>query len=137
MNNIAKIISIVGGAKGIYASVENPPYMRLVIEDIGQGPRGHQAISVAHYFEQNGDLCQDPEMTFELIPEGANVRYEPLSFQQALPPVYQEVFATGSENLRLKHQLSAFAVTWDRNIGLQGFVSAAALQQAKPAETQA
>jgi hypothetical protein len=137
MNNIAKIISIFGGAKGIYASVENPPYMRLVIEDTGQGPRGHQAISVAHYFEQNGDLCQDPEMTFELIPEGANVRYEPLSFQQALPPVYQEVFATGSENLRLKQQLTAFAETWDRNIGHQGFVSAAALQQAKPAGTQA
>jgi hypothetical protein len=57
MNNIAKIISTFGGAKGIYASLDNPPYMRLVIEDIGQGPRGHQAISVAHYFEQNGELC--------------------------------------------------------------------------------
>ena len=136
MNNIAKIISIFGGAKGIYVSIENPPYMHLVIENIGQGPRGHQAISVAHYFEQNGDLCQDPEMTFELVPEGATVQYEPLSFQQALSPLYQEVFATGSENLRLKHQLTTFAEMWDRNLGQQGFVSAAALQQAKPVTTQ-
>ena len=57
MKTIAKIINIFGGVKNLYASIENPPYMRLVIEDIGTGPRGHQAISVAHYFTQNGDLC--------------------------------------------------------------------------------
>src|ERR1700761_9351191 len=93
MKNIAKIITIWGGVKGLYASIKNEPYMRLVIEDIGQGPRGHQAISVAHYFEQNGGLCQDPEMAFELVLEGDGVRYEPFTFQQAIPPVYQDVFA--------------------------------------------
>ena len=44
----------------LHLSIENPPYMRLVIEDIGLGPNHLPAISVAHYFEQNGDLCQDP-----------------------------------------------------------------------------
>ena len=77
MKTIAKIINIFGGVKNLYASIENPPYMRLVIEDIGTGPCGHQAISVAHYFTQNGDLCQDPEMCFELIAEGGHVAYEP------------------------------------------------------------
>ena len=129
MKNIAKIITICGGVQGLYASIENEPFMRLVIEDIGQGPRGHQAISVAHYFVQNGDLCQDPEMAFELVPEGEGVKYEPYMFQQAIPPIYQEVFETGTENERLKRQLTSFARTWDRNIGAQGFVIAAAKQQ--------
>jgi hypothetical protein len=131
MKNIAKIITILGGVKGLYASIDNAPYMRLVIEDIGRGPRGYQAVSVAHYFEQNGDLCQDPEMVFELVPQGEGVVYEPFLFQQALPPVYQEVYATGSANDRLKRQLTAFALRWDQNIGAQGFVIAAAKQKAK------
>lgn len=111
--------------------------MRLVIEDIGQGPRGHQAISVAHYFVQNGDLCQDPEVAFELVPQGEGVSYEPFMFQQAIPPIYQEVFATGAENARLKRQLTTFAHKWDRNIGAQGFVTAAAKQRATPQEGKA
>ena len=134
MKNIAKIMTIFGGVQGLYASIENEPYMRLVIENIGLGPRGHQAISVAHYFEQNGDLCQDPEMAFELVPQGSNVSYEPFMFQQAIPPIYQEVFGTGGENARLKRQLTKFAHTWDRNIGAQGFVTAAAKQKAGPQE---
>jgi hypothetical protein len=137
MKNIAKIITILGGVKGLYASIENKPFMRLVIEDIGPGPRGHQAISVAHYFVQNGDLCQDPEMAFELVPEGEGVKYEPYLFQQAIPPIYQEVFETGMENERLKRQLDSFARTWDRNIGAQGFVIAAAKQQVGPQEGKA
>ena len=111
--------------------------MRLVIEDIGPGPRGHQAISVAHYFVQNGDVCQDPEMAFELVPEGEGVKYEPYMFHQAIPPIYQDVFETGAENERLKRQLNSFARTWDRNIGAQGFVIAAAKKQAAPEEGKA
>ncbi len=131
MKTLAKIIGIFGGPKNLHASIPNEPYMRLVIEDIGQGPRGYQAVSVAHYFEQNGDLCQDPEMAFELVPQGNEFAYEPYLFQQAIPPVYQEVFESGSENVRLKRQLTSFAQHWDRNLGEQGFVTAAAQQQAK------
>ena len=58
-------------------------------------------------------------------------------FQQAIPPVYQEVFETGAENARLKRQLTRFAHTWDRNIGDQGFVAAAAKQKAAPQEGKA
>jgi hypothetical protein len=133
MKTIAKIINIFGGVKNLHASIENPPYMRLVIEDIGIGPRRHQAISVTHYFTQNGDLCQHPELCFELVPQGGHLVYEPFSFQQAMPPVYQEVFENGpaSENRRLKRQLMEFAQMWDRNLQQQGFVTAAAQQQAR------
>jgi hypothetical protein len=94
----------------------------------------YPAVSVTHYFEQNGDLCQDPEMCFELIPHGAHVIYEPYLFQQAIPPLYQEVFATGAENIRLKRQLLSFAQQWDRNLRDQGFESAAAKLQTQPKE---
>jgi hypothetical protein len=58
------------------------------------------------------------QMCFELIPQGGHVAYEPFSFQQAVPPVYQEVFENGlaSENHRLKRQLTGFARIWDRNL---------------------
>ncbi len=139
MKTIAKIINIFGGVKNLYVSIENPPYMRLVIEDIGVGPRGHQAISVAHYFTQNGDLCQDPELCFELVPQGGHVAYEPFLFQQAIPPIYQEVFENdpASENHRLKRKLTEFAQMWDRNLQEQGFVTAAAQQQTHTQEVKA
>jgi hypothetical protein len=137
MKSIAKIINILGGVDGIYASIENEPFLRLVIEDIGKGPRGYQAISVAHYFVQNGDLCQDPEMAFELVPESESVKYEPFLFRQAIPPIYQEVFETGTENEQLKRQLTSFARTWDHNIEAQGFVIAAARQQTATKERKA
>jgi hypothetical protein len=134
MKTIAKIIQICGGVENLSVSISNEPYMRLVIEHIGTGPRGYPAISVAHYFEQNGDLCQDPELCFELVPHGAHVTYEPYLFQQAIPPLYQDVFATGAENVRLKRQLTSFAQRWDRNLQAQSFEIAAAKQQAQPKE---
>jgi hypothetical protein len=60
LKTIEKIIAMSGGTDGLYVSITNEPYMRLVIENIGEGPHGLPAISVAHYFELNGDLCQDP-----------------------------------------------------------------------------
>ncbi len=139
MKTIVKIINIFGGVKNVHASIENPPYIRLVIEDIGIGPRGHQAISVAHYLTQKGDLCQNPELCFELVPQAGHVAYEPFLFQQAIPPVYQEVFEKGptSENHRLKRDLTEFAQIWDRNLQEQGFVTAAAQQQTRTQEAKA
>src|SRR5262245_3377699 len=66
MKTVAKIIAAFGGLErlrqpGNYIRLESPPYMRLVIEYIGQGPRGLPAIAVAHYYEQNGDAMRDPE----------------------------------------------------------------------------
>jgi hypothetical protein len=76
-------------------------------------------------------------MAFELVPEGEGVKYEPFLFQQAIPPIYQEVFETGAEKEQLKRQLTSFARTWDRNIEAQGFVIAAARQHAARKERKA
>lgn len=132
MNTITFLIEIFGGASGIYASIENPGYMRLVIEDIGVGPRGHHAISIAHYFELNGDLCQDPEMGLELVPQAdGSFACEPFFFQMAVPPIYQEVYPAGpeTENLLLKQELTEFLQMWNRNLAAQGFVAAAQKQR--------
>jgi Domain of unknown function (DUF6908) len=59
MKTVAKIIESYVSLDWLrrprnYTRLESPPYMRLVIEHIGDGPRGLPAIAVAHYYEQNG-----------------------------------------------------------------------------------
>ncbi len=59
MNTVKKIIDKRGGLEALKISsirIENPPYMRLVIEYVGIGPRGLPMVSVAHYTEQNGSV---------------------------------------------------------------------------------
>ena len=124
MKTVARIIERFGGLERLRDNpirLENPPYMRLVIEHIGTGPRGLPAISVAHYYEQNGDLMRDPEMVFEVSPDG----WEPVSYRQDNLGVYQEavVVDNGQTILRprLIRELKAFARQWDRNLAQQGW----------------
>lgn len=76
-------------------------------------------ISFAHYFEQNGDLCCDPDMTFLVTAEAVT----PLTFQQAIPPIYQEAVEFDSGKMRVKTKLQAdltsFANDWIKNIAEQ------------------
>jgi hypothetical protein len=107
--------------------VENQPYMRLVIEHIGTGPRSLPHISVCHYGEQNGDLMRDPDMTFEIAADG---RWLPVSYRNDYvgkdeEAVWQDEHGTVLCRPRLVMELQSFARTWDKNIGEQGFVQAA------------
>jgi hypothetical protein len=124
MKTIKQIITIFGGVEGLYISIENPPFMRLVIEHIGGGPHGLPAISVAHYYEVNGDLCQDPEMCFEIESTPDGLAFHPYIFQMAIPPVFQEV-TNDAQGLALADQLRQFATMWDANLRAQGFIEAA------------
>ena len=60
-------------AKAIRVEPPSSGLMRLCVELVGRGPNGKPLVSVAHYYEQNGDLVADPEMTFE----SAFTRYYP------------------------------------------------------------
>jgi len=95
----------------------NGTFMAVHVEMIGQDSNG-PLFSVAHYFVQNGDMCQDPEMVFMRAHDGA---YLPISFQQAIPPVYQEAMDLRKDTFRprLMAQLASFANTWMRNIKQQ------------------
>ena len=124
MKTIEEIIVMFGGIDGLYVSITNEPYMRLVIERIGEGPHGLPAISVAHYYELNGDLCPDPEMCFEIENTNDGLTMHPYMFQMANPPIYQEL-SNEAGDVELIGQLRQFAATWDRNLRDQGFLNAA------------
>ena len=79
---------------------------------------------MAHYFELNGDLCQDPEMCFEIQSTPNGLVMSPYMFQMANPPVYQEV-SDDAQGVALARELREFAAMWDKNLRDQGFLEAA------------
>ena len=113
--------------------IENPPYLALVIEATGElGPKGLPVLSVAHYGEQNGDLMRDPEMCFE-IGSSEEPLLDPFYFRNDYLGVEQ-----WSRNLvrchyvaltALHEQHKQFAIEWDNNLRLQGFLYAYERQQ--------
>lgn len=121
MKTVEEIIAVCGGVDGLSVSISNEPFMRLVIEHIGAGPHGLPAISVAHYYEMNGDLCQDPEMCFEVESTPDSLTMRPYMFQMANPPVYQEV-SDDQEGVALAGELREFAAIWDANLRDQGYL---------------
>ncbi len=120
-------------ALGIYQSGEpvadyrrsrTDGFMDLVVERLEHldgidGQPSGQVFSLAHYFSQNGDLCADPEMTVIVNSQQGTV--EPRSFQQAIPPIYQEVYADeGQCRSGLKASLNEFLTLWLGNLIEQG-----------------
>ena len=109
MNTVAKIIETYGGLEwlrkpGNYIRLENPPYMRLVIEYVGDGPRGMPAIAVAHYYEPNGAAMRDPEIVFEVNQDEDGPlswkrgEWASVSFRQDSLDVYQDAVFLGDND---------------------------------------
>ncbi len=93
-------------------------------------------VALAHYFEQNGDLCCDPDMEIRLFPEMRMA--EALTFQQAIPPVYDQVYPEpGMVNLRAKRELNGFLTHWLKNAIEQGHSFGLVAAQAAVDEHQA
>lgn len=59
ITRIAEKYSVDLSVTGAYLRLEQEGFMPLVIETIGRNQ-----FSVAHYYEQNGDLIADPEVIF-------------------------------------------------------------------------
>jgi len=112
-----------------------PGFMDLVVEVLPACQEtGGLVLSLAHYFDQHGDLCQDPELTVRLFPPGSTAflqytpstdpkhgRAEALTFQQAIPPIYQQVYPEpGLVRPRLRMDLNRFLGQWLRNLEEQG-----------------
>lgn len=101
--------------KNTYMKFESPGFMRLVVESIGK-----DEISLAHYYEQNGDLMQDPEITIRINNE--NKTAEGLTFLQANLGIYYEVYpGEGLVDLTSKKEINGFLSEWLNNIKLQGY----------------
>jgi hypothetical protein len=132
MKTVLQIIVEAGGLTNAeYISVENEPWMRLVIEVLPErGPDGHVVVSVAHYGEQNGDAMRDPEMLFEVVEEvGREPEFWPFYFRNDYAAVEQwSRRRDEAENLhslpKRTHDFEQFAKLWDRNLREQGFLEA-------------
>lgn len=76
-------------------------------------------IALSHYFEQNGDLCADPDMEIRIYPAARWA--EALTFQQTNPDIYQVVYPEpGKICPRLSRELNWFLKMWLRNCIRQG-----------------
>ena len=106
-----------------YSKSVSGGFMDLTVESVEMlnhyiGP-GYLALSMVHYFIQNGDLCQDPEMVVFVHMDKKEA--EAFSFQQAIPPIYQEVYSSPETyNKKLKNDLNAFLHLWLSNLVSQG-----------------
>ncbi|ALP54991.1 hypothetical protein Tel_17195 (plasmid) [Candidatus Tenderia electrophaga] len=93
--------------------------MNLHLDVVLEESSGVVRIALAHYFRQSGDLCCDPDMTIRI--DQQHKVAEALTFQQAMPPVYQEVYPEpGLVRPKLKKDLNAFLDQWLKNCLSQG-----------------
>jgi len=103
--------------------IENPPYVPLTIEAWDSPIAGeNRRISVAHYFEQDGDLVPDPEV--EIRDDGWPIELSQVA-GFTLITVYREdgqmPFAPQSKR-EVMHFLNE---TWAPNLRAQRFIEAA------------
>lgn len=122
-----------------YWKIENEPFMPLTIERIGSGiesPWGTVTLySICHYFEQNGDLMQDPEMCFFAADnrkgfksDWAALKVGTYMYRVAGMGIYQESVRMEDQKLTVFHrnlqkEHTVFANIWMTNIREQGFLN--------------
>ena len=110
---------LIAGLNGDARKIDNGGacIMAVHVEQIRTVDLG-PIYSVAHYYEQNGDLLCDPDMTF-LVASTDNGVY-PITFEQG-GVTYQEAVEWDGDQIkgvRPKRQadMTQFANTWMRNI---------------------
>jgi hypothetical protein len=131
MKSIEEIIEARGGWDRLMShpvKVEaGEGYMPLCIEYVGPGPRGGLLVSIAHYYEQQGDLMADPDLVVEIVRQTGE--WLPVSFQQDNLGIYQEAVTVEGDGLVLRSKLvddlQQFMRIWDSALREQGFVAAA------------
>ncbi len=107
-----------------------PDFMAVVVERVNEVDLGH-IYSVAHYYEQNGDLMRDPDVEFlkvvyefERVGCKPGIFYFPLTFRQDNMGIDQEAVifeeVDGKTVIRCNRKAQADLVTfcnqWMRNI---------------------
>ena len=118
-----------------HLKIINEPFMPLTIERIGNIYwEDGELVSLCHYYQQNGDLVQDPEMCFIVVDQREKdktaynkVMVVPYLYQQPNLGIYEEsllfknnVVVHCDTELQLQHVV--FANQWLQNIVQQGFL---------------
>jgi hypothetical protein len=117
MDILTRGLNSVGDHRKIDNNGEDSGIMAVNVECLG-GVKGMGLLySVAHYYEQNGDLMRDPDMVFIRLP---NNRYYPMEYRQdglGLHQVSVE-FEDSMMQIRPKMQKdhAVFAGMWMQNI---------------------
>jgi len=111
-------------ADGSSLRLENGPYEPLVISALGP-----HIVSVAHYFEQNGDQVPDPDMTL-YTGYGVENGWVPVEITMALG-YRQQATILKEDHIsewypRAQREQAQFANMWARNLKAQGWLTAAA-----------
>jgi hypothetical protein len=119
MKEIAAAHALDLGQVGDHLHLENPPWMALSIEVIGE-----HLVSIAHYGEMNGDVMADPEMVYWT--DTTDGSWIPVSFRNDYTGSYRvaTVITHGEVASFDPHEQAdqaSFADTWARNIRAQGF----------------
>lgn len=126
MRRIEKIVEAAGELEEFNTSpeyhlrLEHEPWMPLVIEAFNSDGIGKRNISVAHYFEQNGDLVADPDVLVDEYGYPIYLQQVPIrnsGFTQV------RVIRDGKEmvNLRAKADVLSFLNMWNNNLSHQGW----------------
>ena len=91
---------------------KSPGFMDLVVERLGDNH-----YSLTHYYEQNGDLCPDPDMEVRVFPDTKMA--EALSYQDVYG--YRRVYYDEEVDVKAKKELNSFLDFWLNNLINQGF----------------
>jgi len=133
VNTVERIVKAAGkwddylSEDHFHMRINNSPYMDLVIESwrCGSHPEdlGARHTSVAHYYEQNGDLIPDPDV---VIDTGTGA---PIEISQWCGTCrarwWDEDRGCGVVNPRQDKDIRTFLNVWSRNLKAQGFIAAA------------
>ena len=128
---LTKIIDLEALKKEEYLLYSSRGFMDLHANFLREEKDGRYILSLAHNYEQNGDLVNDPDVEIRVDERYHTV--EALTYQDAL--TYNEVyFEKDGEvlvNLQLKRSLNQFLSKWLTNLSNQGFTRASQASEVK------
>lgn len=135
MKNVWKIVNMFGGLqkfKHVRILLPSRAMMPLVIERCGDGPTDNPLFSVAHYYEQNGDLMRDPEVELEMfLGDDGESQFNPISYLQDKLGIYHRCFWKDYDSGKLyrhpslQREIRSFMNQWDREIQRHGYLAEA------------
>lgn len=101
-------------------SLKSGAFMDLNLDDLGKDETGNIRFSMAHNFEQNGDIMADPDMEIRVIPEMQSI--EALTYQLDSLRIFQQVYPEPNMvDPKAKKELNNFLGTWLTNLIQQRF----------------
>lgn len=120
ITNLAAKHNIDLTQRGAHLRLDMPGYDRLCFEHIG-----FNRISVAHYFELNGDLVAEPDIVFFVAPTG---EWIPITISQSLTgwreyaQLNDDSTAVVRYHRHAQQDLAEFAELWADNLRDQGWL---------------